>query len=273
MIPRMTGKTSDLLRLGTSSFTAEGWEKSFYPPGTQSRDYLSYYATQFKTLEIDATFYRIPAVSTVKGWYAKTPADFVFALKTPQEITHERVLVDTDSVMNEFLKATEPLGEKLGVILLQFPYFNKKAFTVPAEFISRLKPFLEKLPKDRRFAVEIRNKYWLGHALYDLLKKQNVALALIDHPWMPRPKEWFTKGDAITTDFTYVRWLGDRKGIEEQTKLWDKTIVDRTRELEEWVEACKSFMKRKIRIFAFANNHYGGYAPDTLKLFDELMAK
>lgn len=273
MIASVNGKANPLLCLGSSSFTAEGWEKSFYPKGMQSRDYLSYYTTQFNTLEVDATFYRIPAASTVKGWYAKTPADFLFALKTPQEITHERVLVDTDSTMNEFLKVTEPLGEKLSVILLQFPYFNKKAFAGPAEFLARLKTFLEKLPADRRFAVEIRNKYWLGPPLYDLLRKQNTALALIDHPWMPRPREWFTKGDAITTDFTYIRWLGDRKGIEELTKTWDKTIVDRTKDLEDWVEACRNFMKRKIRVFAFANNHYGGYAPDTLKIFERLMEK
>jgi len=261
------------LILGTSSFTAEGWEKSFYPKGTESRDYLSYYATQFPAVEVDATFYRIPSVSTVKGWYAKTPSEFLFALKTPQEITHERVLVDADSVMNEFLRATEPLGEKLAVILLQFPYFNKKAFTGPPEFLARLKTFLEKLPAEPRFAVEIRNKYWLGPPLFDLLRKRKVALALIDHPWMPRPHEWFAKGDAVTTDFTYIRWLGDRKGIEEQTKLWDKTVVDRTKDLQEWVEACRNFLKRKIRVFAFANNHYGGFAPDTLRSFEKLMEK
>jgi uncharacterized protein YecE (DUF72 family) len=273
MISRMSDKLNPLLRLGTSSFTAEGWEKTFYPKGTQARDYLSYYATQFDTLEVDATYYRIPAASTVKGWYAKTPENFLFALKTPQEITHERVMVDADSTMTEFLRVTESLGEKLGVILLQFPYFNKKAFAGPAEFLARLKVFLEKLPTDRRFAVEVRNKYWLGSPLYDLLRKHNAALALIDYPWMPRPKEWFAKGDAITTDFTYIRWLGGRKGIEDLTKTWDKTIVDRTRDLEDWVEACRTFMKRKIRVFAFANNHYGGYAPDTLRLFEKLMEK
>ena len=273
MMAGMSGKANPLLRLGTSSFTAEGWEKSFYPEGTHPRDYLSYYATQFNTLEVDATYYRIPAASTVKGWYAKTPEDFLFALKTPQENTHERVLVDADSTMHEFLRVTELLGEKLGVILLQFPYFNKKAFTGPAEFLGRLKTFLEKLPTDRRFAVEVRNKYWLGAPLYDLLRKHNTALALIDHPWMPRPREWFAKGDAVTTDFTYVRWLGDRKGIEEMTKIWDKTVVDRTKDLQEWVEACRNFMKSKIRVFAFANNHYGGFAPDTLRLFEKLMEK
>ncbi len=260
-----------LLRLGTSSFTADGWNLTFYPAGMNSRDYLSYYATQFDTLEVDATFYRIPAISTVQGWYNKTPANFLFALKTPQEITHERILLDVDDVFKEFLRCTEPLAEKLGVILLQFPYFNKKTFPSPVEFLSRLKPFLEKLPKEPRFAVEIRNKNWLGPALYDLLRKHNVALALIDHPWMPRPKEYLAKADAITTDFTYIRWLGDRKAIEELTKLWDKTIVDRSSDLEEWVKACRNFLKNKIRVFAFANNHYAGHAPATIHLFEKLM--
>jgi uncharacterized protein YecE (DUF72 family) len=262
---------SSLLRLGTSSFTAKGWEAAFYPKGTEPRDYLSYYATQFDTVEVDATFYRIPAISTVRGWYAKTPPDFLFALKAPQEITHERVLLDADSVFGAFLRATEPLAEKCAVILLQFPYFNKKAFSSPAEFLARLKPFLQKLPDQPRFAVEIRNKYWLGPALSDLLRKHNVALALIDHPWMPRPSQWLAKVDALTTDFTYIRWLGDRKAIEELTETWDNTIVDREKDLKEWVEACRNFLKNKIRVFAFANNHYAGHAPATLRLFEKLM--
>ena len=142
-----------------------------------------------------------------------------------------------------------------------------------ADFLARLKPFVEKLPAGPRFALEMRNKAWLGAALFDLLRKHNVALALIDHPWMPRPREWFAKGDAITADFTYIRWLGDRKAIEEMTKTWDTTIVDRARDLQEWVEACRNFMKRKIRVFAFANNHYAGHAPATLRLFAEMMEK
>ncbi|HKN25985.1 MAG TPA: DUF72 domain-containing protein [Candidatus Acidoferrum sp.] len=260
-----------LLRLGTSSFTGKGWEKAFYPPGLQPCDYLSYYATKFDTLEVDATFYGIPSVSTVKSWYDKTPADFLFALKTPQEITHERVLVDTDSVMTEFLRACEPLGEKLAVILVQLPYFNRNAFPGPMDFLNRLKPFLEKLPAQPRFALEIRNKYWLGPPLYDLLRNHNIALALIDHPWMPPPNRWLTNAAAITTDFTYIRWLGDRKAIEEQTKVWDKTVVDRTGDLQQWVRACRSFMRRKIHVFIFANNHYSGYAPDTVRQFENLM--
>lgn len=264
---------SPLLQLGTSSFTARGWEKSFYPAGLKSGDYLSYYATRFDALEIDATFYRTPAVSTVKNWDARTPENFLFALKAPQEITHQRVLADADSAMKEFLHATEPLGKKLAVVLLQFPYFSRNTFAGPTEFLNRLKPFLEGLPGEPRFAVELRNNQWLGPRLFDILQKYKVALALIDYPWMPRPSELQARSQVITTDFTYIRWLGDRMAIEERTKVWDKTIVDRKKELEEWVNACRNLLERKIRVFAFANNHYGGHAPDTLRLFEELMEK
>ncbi len=259
-----------LLRIGTSAFTANGWESSFYPQGLPQKDFLSYYATQFDAVEVDSTFYRIPSVSMVKNWYARTPAGFLFSLKVPQAITHERVLVDAQDEFTAFLRATDALAEKRGPILLQFPYFNRKAFTDASAFLARLKPFLERLPSEPRFALEIRNKNWLGPALYDLLRKHNVALALIDHPWMPRPHVWFKYGDPITADFTYIRWLGDRKAIEEKTTIWKETIVDRKSELLEWVEACRAILKRKIRIFAFANNHYAGHGPATVRLFLQL---
>jgi uncharacterized protein YecE (DUF72 family) len=260
-----------LVHVGTSSFTAKGWEKAFYPPGIRNRDYLSYYATKFDTLEIDSTFYGIPAISTARNWHAQTPAGFRFALKAPQEITHERVLVDAEAVLWEFLQAMEPLGEKLGMVLLQFPYFSRNAFAADGgEFAERLKAFLEKLPSAPRFVVEIRNQHWLTAALFDLLREHKVALALIDHPWMPRP-EVFAKMDAITTDFTYIRWLGDRKEIEARTTTWDKSIVDRTKDLQAWAAACQMFLKRNVRIYAYANNHYGGFAPGTARIFEKIM--
>ncbi len=87
---------------------------------------------------------------------------------------------------------------------------------------------------------------------------------------MPRPKQLFERFDPITTDFTYVRWIGDRKGIEQETKTWDRVIVDRSADLAEWVEVLKAVHKRKIQILAFANNHYAGYGPGTVELFWEL---
>jgi len=103
-----------------------------------------------------------------------------------------------------------------------------------------------------------------------VLRQRGAVLALIDHPWMPRPTEILAKGDPISADFTYIRWLGDRKGIEERTKTWDKVMVNRNRELEDWVETCRNFNQRSISISAFANNHYAGHAPATVRLFWEL---
>ena len=258
------------LHLGTSAFTAAGWEGSFYPAGMKPADFLSFYATKFDTVEVDSTFYRTPSASTVRGWYAKTPKDFIFALKVPQQITHEKVLHDCDADFKAFLAAADLLGEKLGPVLFQFGYFNKKAFAGLDEFLARLLPFLKKLPRGYKFAVEIRNKNWLVPKFVDALRERAIALTLIDQSWMPRPAEWFARFDPITADFTYIRWLGDRKGIEKLTETWDKTIVDRTRELQEWVKYCHLVQKRGISIYAYANNHFSGHAADTVKLFRSL---
>ncbi len=267
----MKGQTE--IRVGTSAFTAAGWPGTFYPAGLRPGEYLSYYAQQFDTVEVDSTFYRVPSLATVRKWYACTPAGFLFAAKAPQSITHERVLVDCEGELKGFLATMESLKEKLGPILFQFPYFNRQTIPSVEGFLERLVPFLVQLPRGQRFAVEVRNKNWLGTKLFDVLRKRNVALALIDHPWMPRPKEWMARGDPITAEFTYIRWLGDRKGIEEETKTWDKVIVNRERNLEEWVEACRNFNQRSIAIFAFANNHYAGHAPATVRLFLKLWRK
>ena len=264
---------SGTLRLGTSAFTAAGWPGTFYPADMKPADYLSFYARHFDTVEVDSTYYRIPTLAMTRGWAAKTPKNFVFALKMTSTITHEKVLVDCEDEFKRFLAAADALGEKLGPLLFQFPYFNKKAFATVDEFLARLAPFLKKLPKGYRFAVETRNKNWLVPKFIELLRERGVALALIDHPWMPRPKEILAQLDPVTADFTYIRWLGDRKGIEEQTKTWDKTIVDRRKELVEWVETCRKFNQRSVDIFAFANNHYAGHAPDTIRQFLELWRK
>jgi uncharacterized protein YecE (DUF72 family) len=258
------------IRIGTSAFTAAGWEGAFYPPGMKPADYLTYYATKFNAVEVDSTFYRSPSKVTVQGWDRKTPPGFLFAAKVPQVITHEKVLVDCEAEFKQFVETMDLLGDKLGPLLLQFGYFNKKAFVGVNDFLARLKPFLKKLPKDHRFAVEIRNKSWLVPQFVETLRERGVALALIDQSWMPRPAKWFEKFDPITADFTYVRWLGDRKGIEKQTKVWDKIIVDRRAELSEWADILGKVHKRKIQILAFANNHFAGFGPGTIEQFREL---
>ena len=256
--------------LGTSSFTASGWEGSFYPRRMQPADYLSYYASQFPTVEVDSTFYGIPSILTVNSWFEKTPPDFTFSVKVPKLITHEKVLVNCDVEWKSFLDTIEILGEKLGPLLLQFGYFSENAFKSADEFLARLRPFLKKLPKGHRFAVEIRNTNWLDAKFADVLREYNVALALTDTSFVPRPWEIKEKFDMITADFAYVRWLGERKEIEAQTKSWDKTVIDRREDLTNWVELFRQVVARNLKIFGYANNHYAGHGPATVKLFMDL---
>jgi uncharacterized protein YecE (DUF72 family) len=245
-------------------------EGSFYPQGMRSADYLVFYATQFDTVEVDSTFYGYPPANTVNNWNARTPEDFIFSVKVPQIITHEKVLMDCDSEFDEFVKTMDILGPKPGPMVFQFPLFDRWKFPKQDHFLAVLEPFLKKLPTDHKFVIEIRNKNWLDARLADVLRENNVALALTDTSFVPRPWEMKEKFDLVTADFVYVRWLGDRKGIEEQTKTWDKTVIDRREDLMNWVELFRKFVARNLKMFAYANNHYAGHGPATVKLFQQL---
>jgi uncharacterized protein YecE (DUF72 family) len=144
------------------------------------------------------------------------------------------------------VETADHLGKKFGPILFQFPYFNKMAFKTGDYFLPRLKPFLRTLPTSHRFAIEIRNKAWLTSQFADLLREHGVALALQDQSWMPLPFQMTF--DYLTADFAYVRLLGDRKGIEKQTKVWDKVIVDRSRELRSWVDVCEKTVHGALQL-------------------------
>jgi uncharacterized protein YecE (DUF72 family) len=258
------------LRLGTSSWSSQDWVGVFYPPGTTSAEFISEYAKHFDTVEVDSTFYRTPPAAVVRNWRARTPAGFVIAAKFPQVITHEKVLVDCAHELSEFLKTMDLLGDKLGPLLLQFPYFNKQAFPQAQDFLARLSKFLDQLPRGPAYSVELRNKYWINDRLLDLLRPRNISLALIDHPWMAPVDRLVAKQDVVTADFAYLRWLGDRKGIEDKTKHWDRVIIDRTHEMETWIPIIRKLLKRGIRILGFFNNHYAGFAPGSIKLFHEV---
>jgi uncharacterized protein YecE (DUF72 family) len=264
------------LLLGTSAFTAAGWKGSFYPAGMKARDFLSYYSSQFATVEIDSTFYGAPSASTVTAWYEKTPPDFLFAAKVPSVVTHEKMLVECEAEFDEFIDRMGLLHEKLGPLLLQFPRFSKYEMQAD-EFSRRLRFFLNRVKNlpSFRFVVEIRNRSWLDKRFTDLLKEYNVALALTDTSFMPRPWEMKEKFDLATTDFVYVRWLGDRHGIEKITRVWDRTVVDRTEELRNWVNIFKRMVANKkiLKVFAFSNNHFSGNGPGTVKLFWNLWKK
>ena len=244
------------IRLGTSSFTAAGWDGSFYPRGMKSADRLTFYAEHFDTVEIDSTFYACPSPQTVNGWQSKTPEGFIFSVKVPQIITHEKVLVGCDPEFEQFVDTMGWLGEKLGPMVFQFPFFDRGVFKTQSDFLDRLIPFLKRLPQGYKFAVEIRNKEWLDSQFAGVLRDFGVALVLQDQSRMPDVRELSQKFDPITADWTYIRWLGDRKGIERITKTWDKTVIDRTKEISAWVDVCYETVRRGVKIFGYANNHY-----------------
>ena len=135
------------------------------------------------------------------------------------------------------------MGTKLGPMLIQLPPGFKP------EMSGILKDFLAGLPGKCRFAVEVRNKKWLDQKFYELLRDNRVALALIDHPWMPEM-------NTITADFTYIRWEGDRKKV---TGTIGKVQRDRSEEIKDWAVKIKGFLDDSIEVFGYFSKYYSGY--------------
>jgi uncharacterized protein YecE (DUF72 family) len=271
------------VRFGTSSFSSKDWVGPFYPPGTRPPDYLRIYATRYDTVEIDATYYGVPRAQTVAGWNEKTPEGFIVAAKVPRDIVHggdgarpdpERVL-DPDAtyaVRDQFLGVMAGLGEKLGPLLIQFPFFNARAFPEPGPFRERLDRFLGDLPGGFCIAVEIRNRDWLDAAFADLLRAHGAALVLTDQAWMPHGDEVESRFDPVTAPFSYIRLLGDHKEMDRITTTWDREVVDRTPRLRRWAEVLARLFEREVPAFVYANNHYAGHAPATLDRLQRLFA-
>lgn len=259
------------LHLGTSSWSSKDWAGVFYPPGIASRDFITAYAQHFSCVEIDATFYRIPARSTVRGWHDRTPEGFRFAAKVPQAVTHDAELMDCDETFAAFVDVMGELGPKLGPLLLQFPYYAKARRPPLDEFVDRLDAFLARRPAGLAMAVEVRNRTWLKPPLLECLRRHRAALTLIAHPWMPSPRQYGDPATLATAGFGYVRWLGDRKGIEATTRTWDRTVVDRGADLDQWLPLVRGLLgiKTVAEVWGFFNNHYAGHAPDSIRLFTD----
>ncbi len=234
--------------LGTQGWSYKDWVGSFYPPDARADQYLRLYANEFDAVELDTTFYAIPRVAQVEAWRASTPESFQFTAKTPRSITHDRHLVAADDEMAAFLDVITRFEDKLGAVLLQMP----PDFTY-AEF-DALRVFLGQLPTEIRFAVEFRHRSWLRDETYDLLQNRGVAFTMVDLRYMPRVAQ-------VTSDFAYVRWLGDRRQITHM----DATQIDRRPELDRWAEVLEDVSARTQRIYGFANNHYSGHSPADIR--------
>ena len=276
------------LRLGTSSWSEKGWVGAFYPRGTAPRDFLAHYATQFDTVEADNTYYAVPGRDLVRGWASKVPEGFLLSAKFPRSIVHcgqgpqpdgERVLAPggVDAQRDAFLEVMRLMGSKCGPLVLQFPYFNRRAFLSPGPFLERLDWFLGSLPADFRYAVEVRNKAWVGSDLLDLLRGHGVALVLVDLPYMPHASslaERLGGPQALeTADFLYVRLIGDRKATNALTKTFDEIVLDRSGELARWADYLRPAVARATETFVYANNHFAGHGPTTIRELAKLLAE
>jgi uncharacterized protein YecE (DUF72 family) len=242
------------LYLGTSGWSYADWEGTLYPEGLPSGSRLAEYAKHYPTVEIDSTFYGTPRRSTVEKWREIVPEGFLFAAKVPQEVTHEKNLVDTRSEAVTFVHTMQALEDRLGPLLLQLP----PSFTV--EGMGVLEDFLSTLPQGPRYAVEVRHRSWLGSDLPALLREHDVALTLIDYPRMPRMEE-------ATTDFAYIRWLGNRREFPEGHTHLKKNRDD---DLSWWSDLVDHFLEEGRAVFAYANNHYQNHSPSTLERFLEI---
>jgi uncharacterized protein YecE (DUF72 family) len=269
------------IRLGTSSFSSKDWVGPFYPAKTSPKDYLGYYAQRFNTVEIDSTYYAIPRKRTVTAWKELTPEGFIFAAKFPRSIVHAGKDATPDAAKiltpahtykdrDKFLAVMEELSNRLGPLLIQFPYFSQKEFNSAEPFFERLNIFLADLPAGFRFAVEIRNRTWLNQDFANLCRRHSVALALADHAWMPHGDEVEKLFDPVTTDFSYIRLIGDRSGIEKITKTWDKEVINQEESLKRWARVLEHLVNKKTITFAYINNHYAGHAPETARRLWEL---
>ncbi|MEE8468806.1 MAG: DUF72 domain-containing protein [Planctomycetota bacterium] len=276
------------LRLGTSSWSEKGWVGSFYPRGTAPRDFLAHYATHFDTVEADNTYYAVPGRELVRGWESKLPAGFLMSAKFPRSIVHcgqgpqpagERVLARgvVDEQRDAFLQAMRLMGQKCGPLVLQFPYFNRRAFSSPGPFLERLDWFLGSLPADFRYAVEVRNKAWVGSDLLTLLRGHGVALVLVDLPYMPhasRLAEQLGGPEALeTADFLYVRLIGDRQATDALTRTFREIVLDRSAELGRWADFLRPAVARATETFVYANNHFAGHGPATIRELAKLLAQ
>jgi uncharacterized protein YecE (DUF72 family) len=251
--------------IATQGWNYTAWVGPFYPRGTRPEEFLPMYSRAFRGVEVDSTFYAIPDARAVRAWAARTPADFVFALKMPQAITHERRLRDSHGVLGEFLDRARELGPKLGPILLQMgPDF------APDE-LPAIEQFLPALPRDLRFAIEVRDSSWThGRTLprlLELLADHGVALALSDARWIPR-ETMLELAERPTADFLYVRWMGPDRKITDYSHVQ----FDRSEEIRAWAEVLKRAANTK-EIYGFFNNHFAGHSPANAREMQRLLGQ
>src|SRR5215211_199491 len=199
--------------VGTSGYNYPEWKGSFYPETLPAARMLPYYAERFDTVEINYTFYRAPNEKILEGWNQATPDRFKLTLKAPKRITHDARLRDCADRVRQFLETAAVLGPKLGAFLFQLPPNLKK--DVPL-----LEAFVDSFPPRVCAAFEFRHESWFDPAVYDVLRKRNLALCIADSERLSTPVE-------LTADYAYFR-LRDEGYTPEDIARWADLVREKS---------------------------------------------
>lgn len=250
--------------LGTQGWSYPSWVGPFYPAGTRQTGMLEVYGRAFHTVEVDATFYAVPGEAVLHGWREQVPEGFLFALKVPQAITHERRLVGAEPLLRRFLDRAAVLGSALGPLLVQLsPDFHATQANREA-----LAEFVSVLPIRYRWAVEFRHADWLTAGTLELLGRYNVALVLADARWVKRGL-MLDLAIEPTTNFSYVRWIGAQRRVVDYSRVQ----VDRDDELALWARALETIAPRVSTIFGYVHNQYQGHGPHTARALQRILGQ
>jgi uncharacterized protein YecE (DUF72 family) len=227
------------VHVGCSGWNYRDWRGRFYPDGLPPARWLEHYAARFATVEVNATFYRLPSRDAVARWVEQTPEAFVFTVKASRYMTHVKRLTDVGRGVALFYERIEPLadGGKLGPLLWQFPANFRRDD-------DRLAAALGQLPEGRH-AFEFRHPSWFTADVYALLREHGGALVVGDDPERPFQTR------EITADWTLVRF---HRGSRGRKGNYSKS------ELETWKRRIAAWRRRK-EVFAYFNNDWSAYAP------------
>lgn len=236
-------------RIGCSGWSYKHWRGSFYPKGLPQSRWLEHYCTQFDTVELNATFYRLPTEAAVRGWAQRTPPGFTFAVKVSRLITHFRRIRNCDDELATFFERMWPLGNHLGPLLYQLPPTFKRDDEVLARFLASL-------PKKPLHVFEFRHRSWWEEPVFSLLREHGAAFCVYD-----RGEE--TTPVVATCPDLYVRFHGPAQGYagsypDDQLARWARDIAA--------VRGIK-------RVWAYFNNDVGGHAPRNAARFRELVER
>lgn len=267
------------LALGTSAWSYADWRGIFYPEKLPQARLLEWYSAYFGAVEVDSTFYHSPSAKATAHWAEVTPPDFRFTAKLVRAITHENRLRESDALLTAFLKGLEPLGAKLGVVLVQLPPGFK-----PSHDGEALERFVERLPEEWRFAIEFRDPEWQTERYIACLRQHRVAWAWTDT--MPYGGEKGAKGvlqsasqatlssllaaAPQTAPFAYIRLLGDlqtkfNSGGKRQIERYDHIRWPREAALHAWAAKVRATQESGMPVFCFAANHFEGCSPLTVQ--------